>query len=145
MKVVLYEENPEILKKVSQPVTKFDRKLIDLVNDMFRVTETQRGVGLAAIQLGIDKRVLVINNKEGFRGAFINPEMDDSISKGWEVDQEGCLSAPGKYVQKNRHTEVRVTYHNLQGKSATVDLSGRDARIFQHEFDHLNGIMCIDE
>lgn len=143
MKVVQYLEN---LKKKSKDVEKFDKKIFGLVSEMFRVTETQRGVGLAAIQLlGIDLNVLVINNFKngGFRGAFINPKME-VIGNETNEAEEGCLSAPGKYVKKVRYSSIKVKYQNLQGKFAEIELKDFDARIFQHEFDHLNGVMFIE-
>ena len=143
MNVVLYKDNPEILSRVSEPVTKFDKNLVNLVNDMFMVTKTHKGVGLAAIQLGVPKRVLVINHSaQGVRLAIINPEII------WEnplqaTGTEGCLSAPGEFVDIVRSVSVRIKYQNIQGKPVEIELSGFSARIFLHEFDHLQGIMCI--
>lgn len=142
MKVVLYKENPEILEQVSQPVTKFDKKLVGLVNDMFMTTKTKKGVGLAAIQLGVALRVLVIDNYiDGVRTAMINPEII-SQSEEMTTAQEGCLSFPGEYVDIERPVSVQVRYTNLGKQPCVADLQGFTARIFFHEYDHLQGT-CI--
>lgn len=113
---------------------------------MFSVTKIQEGIGLAAIQLGIAKRVLIINNPlSGTMMAMINPKWEpvhhfvDKVTA-----KEGCLSAPGIFVDKERYTHVKVEYQNLSGKVCTKELKDLDARVFQHEYDHLEGIICVE-
>lgn len=113
---------------------------------MFSVTKAQDGIGLAAIQLGIAKRVLVINNRlSGTIVAMINPKwkvLPDIIGK--VTAKEGCLSAPGIYVDKERYVRIEVEYQNLSGAECKKELRDLDARVFQHEYDHLEGIICVE-
>lgn len=113
---------------------------------MFAVTKAQEGIGLAAIQLGIAKRVLVINNRlSGTIMAMVNPTWKALPSILSRVTaKEGCLSAPGVYVDKERYTKIEVQYQNLSGKFCTIELTDLDARVFQHEYDHLEGIICVE-
>jgi peptide deformylase len=140
MKVIKYSENPEILEQISQPVTKFDKDLISLVNEMFSVIKIEKGIGLAAIQLGIPKKVMVIHNPfSGLRIAIINPTYQ-TMSEETLLAAEGCLSAPGKYKEIRRYNHISVDYVNLQNKPQSRELFGLDSRIFQHEYDHFFSI-----
>lgn len=140
--IIKYEESAEILRTVSEPVTKFNRDLISLVNTMFTAIEREKGVGLAAIQLGIAKRVLVIHNPHnGTKVAVVNPSWE-KLDETTTTAKEGCLSAPGKYIEKERYAHIKINFQNLQGKPQERILKDFDARIFQHEYDHLEG-KCI--
>lgn len=109
---------------------------------MFSVISVEKGIGLAAIQLGIPKQIMVINNPEsGFRGAIINP-IFQTMSEEKELRSEGCLSAPGEYKEISRFRHVYIEYVNLANKAQNRELTGLDARIFQHEYDHFFG-KCI--
>jgi peptide deformylase len=145
MKIVLYSEDPKTLKTISEEVTKFDRKLANLVNTMFRTIEINNAVGLAAIQIGIPKRILVIHDPyKQYRVAMINPKI---ISKSEEEvsGQEGCLSFPGKYLTIKRPKSVIVQYKSVTGSTFLSELKDYTARIFFHEYDHLDGIVFINK
>lgn len=110
---------------------------------MFSVISVEKGIGLAAIQLGIPKQIMVINNPEsGFRGAIINPTYV-AMSEEKEVRSEGCLSAPGQYAEIERYKHIKINYVNLANKPQGRELLNLDARIFLHEKNHFEGIMCI--
>ncbi|AFM12049.1 peptide deformylase [Turneriella parva] len=136
----------ERLYKVSEPVKKFDRDLRDLVRDMFDSMASEGGVGLAAVQIGILKRVLVIDLVEkGFiKGAFINPrviEASDEMQDG----EEGCLSVPGLSAELKRPRWVKIGYQDLSGNEKTVEGEMLLARAFLHEMDHLDGKVFVDQ
>jgi len=143
MQLVIYSEDPKTLETVSQEVTKFDRKLIDLVNTMFRTVELNQAVGLAAIQLGVPKRVLVISDPyKQYKVAMVNPKIIEQ-SELYVTQQEGCLSFPGKSKKIKRPKSVTVEYKNLTGSTCIIELEDFTARIFFHEYDHLEGIVCM--
>ncbi len=134
------------LYQVSEPVKKFDKDLRDIVRDMFESMAEQGGVGLAAVQIGGLKRVLVIDLVEkGFiKGAFINPhliEASDEMQEG----EEGCLSVPGLSADLKRPRWVKIGYHDLSGNQKVVEGEMLLARAFLHEMDHLDGKVFVDQ
>ncbi|ADL07788.1 peptide deformylase [Thermosediminibacter oceani] len=132
----------EVLRKKSKKVTVFDEKLKQLLADMAETMRHANGVGLAAPQVGILKRVIVIDVGEGLI-ELINPEI---ISKEGEVVEiEGCLSIPGITGEVPRPQKVRVRAQNPEGEF--VEIEGEDllARALCHEIDHLDGILFIDK
>ena len=136
----------ERLYKVSESVKKFDRELRDLVRDMFDSMAEEGGVGLAAVQIGILKRVLVIDLVEkGFiKGAFINPrllEASDEMQDG----EEGCLSVPGLSAELKRPRWVKIGYQDMSGNEKVVEGEMLLARAFLHEMDHLDGKVFVDQ
>lgn len=137
-----------ILDEDSDPVIKFDRKLIDLANDMKYIMHKHNGIGLAAIQIAVPKRVVAIDttplktlypNEEPFVGILVNPEFT-KLSDTTAVLEEGCLSFPGARVTIRRPTSISVSYLNLSGKPMVREFNGIAAQCIQHEIDHLNGI-----
>ena len=137
-----YDTDP-VLHKVSKEVEVIDEKIKILVKDMFETMEKYYGVGLAAPQVGILKRVIVIDTGEpGERLALINPVIKDM--KGEFNPVEGCLSYPGLYARVKRKEVCTVEYTNLEGERKTVTGKGLLAQAFQHEIDHLNGIVFTD-
>lgn len=143
MKIVLYTETPEILETPSETVTKFDKSIINLVNDMFRTIDNTKAVGIAAVQIGVLKKVLAIKDPHtSLRIAMINPEVIEQ-SKETNTDTEGCLSFPNKVKKIKRPNSVKVKYQNVTGKWNEVSLTQFAARIFFHEYDHINGIVCM--
>lgn len=143
MKIVLYSETPEILETPSETVTKFDKSIINLVNDMFRTIDNTKAVGIAAVQIGVLKKVLAIKDPHtSLRIAMINPEVIEQ-SKETNTDTEGCLSFPNKVKKIKRPNSVKVKYQNVTGKWNEVSLTQFAARIFFHEYDHINGIVCM--
>ncbi len=135
------------LKLVSEPIAQFDDKLKTLVNDMLETMYDAPGIGLAAIQIGVAQRLLVIDlAKEEEPKApmvFANPEIV-SISEELSTYEEGCLSIPDYYEEVERPAKIKLKYQDETGKSCEMEADGLLATCLQHEIDHLNGIMFID-
>lgn len=155
------------LKTVSKPVEHFDEELKALVSDMFETMYDAPGIGLAAIQVGVPLRVLVIDLQPEDPDAepevctahgghhhthqptrkeprvFVNPEILDP-SEELSTYQEGCLSVPEIYAEVDRPAACRVRWQDLEGKVHEEDLEGLMATCIQHEMDHLEGILFID-
>lgn len=142
MKIVS-EPNP-ILRKVTEPVEDVQAPhLKELIDDMVYTMRKANGIGLAANQVGIDARIFVIDTNDGAIALF-NPEITKRSNKT-EVSEEGCLSVPGKYGPKKRHYAVTVRGFDEEGEEVEYDAEGLFARVIQHEMDHLNGILYIDD
>lgn len=132
------------LRKISSAVTKFDGELAALVDRMFELMESGKGVGLAAPQVGVNRRLLVLNETgqpDGKR-VFVNPAIHEP--HGSVEAEEGCLSLPAINVQIRRAQRCRVTAQDLQGHPFELEAENLLARILQHEIDHLNGVLLID-
>jgi len=138
---VVLHPNP-ILRQKATPVDVFDANLQRLVNDMFETMAQNQGVGLAANQVGVLQRVLVIEYKKR-RTVLINPVIE--WMEGEEIGEEGCLSLPNLLVNVKRAPLVVVKAFNAQGKPIRLKEKGFFARIIQHEMDHLDGILIIDK
>ena len=135
------------LRLVSEPVKKIDRDIRQLVDDMFETMYEAPGIGLAAIQVGVPRRVITmdLSKKEGPQEprVFINPDLL------WASDEtatyeEGCLSIPEYYEEVTRPAQVRVAYLDLEGKEQVLEANDLLATCLQHEIDHLNGVLFID-
>jgi peptide deformylase len=135
------------LRLVSEPVKRIDGEIRRLVEDMFETMYDAPGIGLAAIQIGVPKRITVMDlaKKDDPRApqVFINPEVV-SQSEEKATYEEGCLSIPEYYEEVERPAQVRVKYLDLEGKQYEVDADGLLATCVQHEIDHLNGVLFID-
>ena len=132
-----------VLKEPAAPVERFDDALTRLSEDMFETMYDAPGVGLAAPQIGLSIRLFVFDEgEEGERGAVANPVLSEMA--GDAEEDEGCLSVPGLYYPTRRSAQVRLDGQDLSGRPIT--LVGEDllARIFQHETDHLNGLLYLD-
>ena len=132
------------LRTRATPVASVDGSLRELIDDMVETMYAAKGIGLAATQVDVHKRVLVTDVSEGRNEprAFINPEI---ISRdGTEVSQEGCLSVPGYYDEIERAARVRVRALDRDGKYFEEDLDGLLAICVQHEIDHLDGRLFVD-
>ena len=140
---VLHFPDPRLRKKAIA-VTRVDAVIRTLVHDMLETMYQENGIGLAATQVNIQKRVVVIDLSEQRNNPvyMINPEIIQS--EGTEEMQEGCLSVPGYYDLVQRAEKVRVRYLNLAGESAETAADGLFAVCIQHEIDHLNGKLFID-
>ncbi len=143
-----------VLKRKAHAVTKFDKNLQSLLNDMVETMREAPGVGLAAPQIGLSERIVVIEYFEKQEDeekedapkkvwAVINPEIVKA-SPEMMMGVEGCLSIPGLVGEVERHAEVHVKAMNRHGKPVRIKAKGWLARIFQHEIDHLNGIMFTE-
>ncbi len=144
-KILKYGE--PVLEKAAEPVTEFDTpELRELVADMWETMYAAKGVGLAAPQIGSSKRISIIDisvgEDETKKIVIINPEIVSV--EGKQIGEEGCLSIPGFREPVSRANKVSVRAQNEKGE--TVELSGEEllARAFQHEIDHLNGILFIN-
>ncbi|ACB09512.1 peptide deformylase [Thermotoga petrophila RKU-10] len=131
-----------VLRKRAKPVTKFDDNLKKTIERMIETMYHYDGVGLAAPQVGISQRFFVMDVGNG-PVAVINPEILE-IDPETEVAEEGCLSFPEIFVEIERSKRIKVKYQNTRGEYVEEELEGYAARVFQHEFDHLNGVLIID-
>lgn len=141
------DEDP-ILRKKSKLVTNYNDRLKTLIEDMYETMDQAYGVGLAAPQIGILKRLIVVDNREeeeekGLRFYMINPEIIER--EGEEVSMEGCLSVPGKQGTVKRAKNIKVKYNDLDGNEKIMEAEDFLARIIQHETDHLDGILYTDK
>lgn len=127
-----------ILNKKSRVVEKFDGRLSDLIDDMFETMYNGNGVGLAAVQVGILKRVVVIDIGEG-PIELVNPEI--TLEEGEQISQEGCLSLPNKWANTKRPKKVQVKAQDRTGKWQIFTGEDLKAKAFCHEIDHLDGIL----
>jgi len=131
-----------ILRKKCEEVKEVNEEIKKLVDDMTETMEKKDGVGLAAPQVGVSKRVIVVETEKGPKG-FINPKTLKK-TKETEIDWEGCLSIPGIFLKIKRWKGVEVEALNKEGEKVRIKATGLVARIFQDEIDHLNGILIID-
>lgn len=132
----------DILRKKCRPVDTIDEKILTLLDDMAETMYQANGVGLAAPQIGILKRIVVIDIGDGLI-ELINPEIVDF--EGNIKDTEGCLSVPGKYGYVVRPARVKATALNRDGEKITVEGEGMLAKALCHEIDHLDGIVFVDK
>jgi len=130
-----------ILRKKCKRVEIIDKRIEKLINDMFETLKSFDGLGLAAPQVGKDIS-LFVGLIGGKLRVFINPQILKKTGK--EEMEEGCLSFPGIFLKIKRAKNIEVKFQDINGQEVKMKLSGLDARIFQHEFDHLNGILFID-
>lgn len=141
--IVKYEgDGVQVLRQVSRPVLKVTDDIVELVEHMERIMRAANGVGLAAPQLGILQRIFVYDAGDGFQ-AIINPKILQR--KGSQVGVEGCLSLPGLQGEVERANEVVVKGMDQWGKPVRIRGEGLTARVMQHENDHLDGVLFIDE
>lgn len=140
-----------VLHRRAETVTEFDAGLRALVDDMFETCEAAPGVGLAAPQVGVGKRVFVWmyedQDEAPERGVAINPELWITPAEPGapdEDDEEGCLSFPGERYMLRRSERALIRAQDLDGKPFEFETSGWFARILQHEFDHLEGLLYVD-
>jgi len=134
------------LRRKSKPIMRVDDQLRDFVTQMFGLMYEAKGVGLAANQVNLPLQVFVLNPAgdpdEGQEMVFINPVL--SRPKGSEEGEEGCLSLPGVYGDVVRSAEIDIEGFSLQGQRIQLRASGYLARVLQHEYDHLQGVMFFE-
>jgi len=137
----------EILKKISDPVEKVGINEKKLINDLFETMYKFKGIGLAAVQVGILKRILVIDvsNKEEKKKpiSFINPKIK-KISDDMSIYEEGCLSIPDTFIEIERPKICEVEYVDINGKIKNMKCDGLLSTCLQHEINHLDGKLIID-
>ena len=141
-----------LLREISKPVETFDENLKTLVADMFETMYDAPGIGLAAIQVGVPLRVLVIDlqepEEEGGEPVknplvFINPEIVHHSDQDVPYN-EGCLSVPDQYAEVDRPDRIKARWQDIDGKAHEQEIVGLLATCLQHEMDHLNGVLFID-
>ena len=142
---IVIEPDP-ILRKKSDPVEKVDQNLRKLLDEMLETMYAAPGIGLAAIQIGVPKRLIVIDvSKEDKKKPLylINPEITFT-SNNTSIYEEGCLSLPGHFAEIERPAECHLNYIDYEGKQKKLKAEGLLATCIQHEVDHLNGVLFID-
>ncbi len=150
LEIVTVDENDPVLRRHAEPVRKFTPKVRRLVRNMIETMQDAPGVGLAAPQVGVSQRIIVIDAPEeegeplsGKPLALINPEILE-FSEEKEEGMEGCLSVPGCVGEVVRPAAIRVRARNEWGKPLQFEAGGFVARVIQHETDHLEGVLFID-
>ncbi len=138
----IIQNGDEIMRKVSKPVARFDKALWEILDDMHDTLNKADGVGLAGVQVGILKRIVVLH-VNGLTLELINPQIIET--SGHQCQKEGCLSIKGVYDYVERPAKVKVRALDRYGY--TYEMTGEDllARAFCHEIDHLDGILFIDK
>ncbi|MBQ3386232.1 MAG: peptide deformylase [Eggerthellaceae bacterium] len=145
MKIVISPD--PVLNQVAEPCTPGDKKLVRLAKEMAKAMYAAGGVGLAAPQLGVSKRIIVVDCETDTYGkdpiVLVNPVIEeawgDPVTAG-----EGCLSCPGVNIPITRHPWVRVSYFDLDGEEWEIESDGLLGRCLQHEIDHLNGVTLFE-
>ncbi len=135
-------EGDPILRKKCREIEKIDDRIQVLVEDMLETMSHAEGVGLAAPQVGILKRIIVIDIGDG-PIVGINPVI--TSEEGEELDTEGCLSVPGESGTVSRPQKLTVEYTDIDGRRNEMEVEGLLARVFCHEIDHLDGVLYIDK
>jgi len=133
-----------VLRATARPVDRFDDALREEVHQMTVLMHDALGIGLAAPQVGVSHRLLVYRvAPDGPVAALVNPEIEWS-GRDEEVVEEGCLSLPAVHVEVKRPVHVRVRARDEHGEEILVEASGLEARVIQHEIDHLDGVLILD-
>lgn len=142
MKIELIKETDNILRQVCEPWHfTINGDPTDLVKEMTRIMFENNGIGLAAPQVGILKRLFIMGNPDKLI-VCINPEILEGDNKN-VISKEGCLSFPDLWLNVKRHDFIRVKYYDITGQEVVRDFSGLISRVYQHELDHLDGV-CYD-
>ena len=132
----------DVLRQKCLPVERFDEELFQLLDDMRDTVKKERGAGLAGPQVGVLRRIAVVDVDEGYF-ELINPVI--LSQKGEQTGWEGCLSVRGKSGVVSRPMKVKITYQNRQGEKCFLQAKGFFARAVCHELDHLDGVLYIDK
>ena len=138
-------ENDEMIRKTSRPVDEITPRILQLLDDMYEtMTFEDRGIGIAAVQVGVLRRIFVVDiGDENGKLEFINPEILER--KGSQVFCEGCLSVPGKNADVERPEWIKIKALNRDGEEFVMEADGLLAVCICHEYDHLDGILFIDK
>lgn len=148
MKVLVYENNPQCdadagLRKKAQPVKDINAEIKKAAADMIALMSKEKGVGLAGPQVGLSRRIFVTQAAGDSPRVFINPTIIWTSQEQVKYE-EGCLSVPGLWADVIRPAEIKVQAWNEKGRAFTLEAGGMLARVIQHEYDHLEGILFID-
>lgn len=135
LKLVIYPD--PVLEKIADPVEVFDEELVKLTEEMFNLMHQENGIGLAAPQVGISKRIFV-TEVDTLKMVFVNPKI---VAHSGNISvTEGCLSFPDLKIKKNRHDWITVEFQRVDGGLVKMEFNGLASIAFQHELDHLDGI-----
>ena len=149
----IYTFGQPVLRQEAEEIDKDYPELEQLIKDMYETLERSEGIGLAAPQIGLPIRLAIINldvisddlpEYKGYVKAFINPYIEEYDETEQDVMEEGCLSLPGIHEKVKRPTRIRVTYQDEQFQEHDEWVTGYLARVMQHEFDHLDGVVFTD-
>ncbi len=144
----IYMLGQETLRTPANRIVKVDESIRKLAKDMLITMYSAKGIGLAAPQVGVQKRILVIDlnfeDQDASPNVFINPEIISS-SASLETYEEGCLSIPGVYLNVLRPSSIKLSYRDEMGRPKKMNAEGLMARCIQHEIDHLNGVLFVDK
>ncbi len=132
-----------VLRQKAAEVDRLGKNLQELISDMMRIMRDAHGIGLAAPQVGVAQRVIVIAPGDTKPMAMINPKIVKFDGK--MIGEEGCLSIPGLYGDVERHAYIEVEAYDRNGRPLVYELEGMPARVVQHEIDHLDGILFTDK
>ncbi len=146
MSYILQYYGAQVLHQKAAKVTQIDDSVLELIDAMYNIMYKAKGIGLAAPQVGASKRIIVIDTSDYEGGqalTLINPVITE-FSKNVEPYEEGCLSVPGINRDVIRPVEIVIAGVDTDGKPVEIEASGLNARVLQHEYDHLDGILFVD-
>ncbi len=131
-----------VLKRRAEEVTEINGRVARLAEDMYATMKEARGLGLAAPQVGVGRRLFVYELDDGGPRTIVNPVIDEAQGE-WEFE-EGCLSVPGLYFRITRPKQVHIKGYDLDGREVSIEADELEARLFQHELDHLDGRLLLE-
>lgn len=146
MKIVTFGNNLENNKQLQQKaerVTNIDEETAELAAKMLESLKKEKGVGLAAPQIGINKRIFVTHIESDMPRVFINPSILETSQETYK-SEEGCLSVPGVWGEVDRFKEIKIQAWNEKGKPFTLETNEPLSRVIQHEYDHLEGVLFFE-
>ena len=132
-----------VLRSKAKEIDEVNKKTNDLIDNMFETMYEEDGVGLAAPQVGMLKRIAVVDIREGNKVVLINPKIIEEEGKA--IMEEGCLSIPGETGDVIRAEKIKVRSLDREGSQIEFEAEGFEARAIQHEIDHLNGVLFVDK
>jgi peptide deformylase len=133
----------ELLRQKAEKIDKIDDEIKDAAKQMFEIIKKDKGVGIAGPQIGLMKRIFVTHIEGDEERIYINPSILETSQETIKYE-EGCLSVPGLYADVVRSESIKIQAWNEKGKPFTLETSGLLARVIQHEYDHLEGILFLD-
>ncbi len=139
---VVTGETTAVLRTVAEPVTEVNQDILDLAKEMRKTMKAEKGVGLAAPQVGVSQRIILATIDKVVM-LMVNPQIV-SFSADTDICEEGCLSLPGQWGKVSRAKRIKLTFIDENGDEVNTELSDLNARVVQHEIDHLNGILFTD-
>ncbi|MCL2809692.1 MAG: peptide deformylase [Treponema sp.] len=141
MKIITFGD--EKLRLKAEKIDTIDEEIIAVAKEMLELIKRDKGVGVAGPQVGFMKRIFVIHIEGDEKRVFINPSLLETSVETTKYE-EGCLSVPGIYVNVVRSESIKIQAWNIKGRPFTLEASGLLARVIQHEYDHLEGVLFLD-